>query len=279
MNARSLLPALVAAAVTAGSASATGVVVAPHPDDTEASCGSPTASIGAARNGVVAVTPTADELAASGKNADETPPADWAGLARYRADNVRLGRPRPEEERVVFLGDSITEGWAAAVPSFFSGRPWLGRGISGQTTAQMLVRFRQDVVALRPRVVVILAGTNDLAGNGGPATPEMVFDNLVSMAEIARANGIRVVLASLLPALDFPWRRGLEPAPKIAALNALIRSYAERCGLVYLDYHSAMADRHGGLRPELTSDGVHPNAAGYAVMGPLAEAAVRRALR
>ena len=206
------------------------------------------------------------------------PPPDWAGLARYRADNARLAAPRPGEQRVVFLGDSITEGWASAAPAFFAGRPWLDRGISGQTTAQMLVRFRQDVVALRPRVVVILAGTNDVAGNGGPATPEMAFANLVSMTEIARANGIRVVLSSVPPALDFPWRPGLDPAPRIASLNALIRSYAERAGIVYLDYHTAMAGERGAMRPDLTYDGVHPNAAGYAVMAPLAEAAVKRAL-
>jgi acyl-CoA thioesterase I len=213
-----------------------------------------------------------------GAAAPPQPPQDWAGLARYRADNARLAPPPESEPRVVFYGDSITEGWLAAAPAFFAGRPWLDRGISGQTTAQLLVRFRQDVVALRPRVVVILAGTNDLAGNGGPATPEMAFDNIVSMTEIARANGIRVVLSSVLPAADYPWRPGLDPAPKIVALNAMIRAFAARAGAVYLDYHSAMADARGGLAADLTRDGVHPDAAGYAVMGPLAEGAVRRAL-
>jgi acyl-CoA thioesterase-1 len=217
---------------------------------------------------------------ASAQAADaEEPAPDWAGLARYRADNARLAPPTWGQQRVVFFGDSITEGWIAAVPAFFAGRPWLDRGISGQTTAQMLVRFRQDVVALRPRVVVILAGTNDIAGNTGPSTPEMTLDNLASMTEIARANGIRVVLSSVLPALDFPWRRGVNPAPKILTLNALIRSFAERTGVVYLDYYAAMADEHGALRRELSEDGVHPNAAGYAVMAPLAEAAVARVLR
>ncbi len=206
------------------------------------------------------------------------PPADWAGLDRYRSDNAQLAPPHPGEDRVVFLGDSITEGWTATVPAFFSGRPWLGRGISGQTTAQMLGRFRQDVVALRPRVVVVLGGTNDVAGNSGPCPPEVTLDNLTSMTELATANGIRVVLASVLPAVDFPWRRGLEPAPKIVALNALIRDLAKRTGAVYLDYHAAMTDGHGGLRRELSDDGVHPNAAGYAVMAPLAENAVATAL-
>lgn len=207
----------------------------------------------------------------------EQAPAAGPGLARYRAENAFLGPPPPGEGRVVFFGDSITEGWIAAVPSFFAGRPFVDRGISGETTPQMLARFRQDVLSLEPEVVVILAGTNDVAGNTGPMTPEMTRDNLKSMAELARADGIRVVLASVLPALDFPWRRGLEPAPRIAALNALLEDYAARVGIVYLDYYRAMADEKGGLRAGLSEDGVHPNGAGYAVMAPLAEAAVRQA--
>ena len=174
------------------------------------------------------------------------------------------------------MGDSITEGWGQG-PKFFPGKPYLNRGISGQTTPQMLVRFRPDVIALKPRVVVILAGTNDIAGNTGPMTLQMTQDNIQSMAELARANGIRVVLASALPARDFPWKPGLEPTGKIAALNAWIKSYAARSGFVYLDYYSAMADDKQGLRAELTYDGIHPNAAGYAVMAPLAEKAIRQA--
>jgi lysophospholipase L1-like esterase len=185
----------------------------------------------------------------------------------------------PGEHRVVFIGDSITESWAPYFPAHFPGKPYIPRGISGQTTPQILVRFRQDVVRLEPKIVVILAGTNDIAGNTGPSSPEMIQDNLASMAEIARANGIRVVLSSVLPAYDYPWKRGLEPAPKIVALNSWIRGYAEATGAVYLDYHTAMVDARGGLRAELTRDGVHPNAAGYAVMAPLAEAAIARALR
>ena len=204
---------------------------------------------------------------------------DWGGLSRYRAANDRLAPAASGENRVVYIGDSITESWAAYFPALFPGKPYIARGISGQTTPQILVRFRQDVVALQPRVVVIMAGTNDIAGNTGPSTLEMIQDNLSSMAEISRANGIRVVLSSVLPAYDYPWKRGLEPAPKIAALNSWIRSYAEATGAVYLDYHSAMVDPRGGLRAELTRDGVHPNAAGYAVMAPLAEAAVARALQ
>jgi lysophospholipase L1-like esterase len=155
----------------------------------------------------------------------------------------------------------------------------VGRGISGQTTPQMLVRFRQDVVALQPKVVVILAGTNDIAGNTGPSTIEMIEDNMASMAEIAKANHIRVVLSSVLPVYDYPWRPGLEPAGKIVALNAWLRSYAAAHGATYLDYHSAMADERQGLKAALTYDGVHPNEAGYRVMASLAEPAIEAALR
>jgi len=208
------------------------------------------------------------------------PPADvdWAGLERYRADDARLGQPRPGEQRVVFLGDSITEGWFREHPDWVAGRPWIGRGISGQTTAQMMVRFHQDVVALAPRVVVILAGTNDVAGNTAPYREADTLANLAWMSDLARAHGIRVVLASVLPARDFGWRRGLDPAPKILALNAALRDYAEKNGLVWLEYHAAMADDRGGLRAELGEDGVHPNRAGYALMAPLAARAVEKAL-
>jgi len=204
--------------------------------------------------------------------------ADWANLSRYGAANDSIAPPDPGENRVVYIGDSITETWATYFPALFPGKPYIGRGISGQTTPQMLLRFRQDVVRLKPRVVVILAGTNDIAGNSGPSSAEMIQENLASMADIARANGIRVVLSSVLPAYDYPWKRGMDPAPKIVALNSWIRSHAEKSGAVYLDYHSAMVDARGGLRADLTRDGVHPNAAGYAVMAPLAEAAIARAL-
>jgi lysophospholipase L1-like esterase len=179
---------------------------------------------------------------------------------------------------VVFFGDSITESWASTAPAFFEGRPYLVRGIGGQTTAQMLVRFRQDVIALRPQAVVILAGTNDIAGNTGPYRQEDTFGHLKSMVELAGAHGIRVVLASILPARDYPWSPGLKPARKIIALNTLLRAYAEQNGLVYLDYHAAMADPDGGLKASLGEDGVHPNRAGYDLMGPLAERALQKAL-
>ena len=204
---------------------------------------------------------------------------DWAYLEKYRADNASLGAPKPGENRVVFMGNSITEGWAKYFPAMFPNKPYIGRGISAQTTPQMLVRFRQDVVALKPAVVVILAGTNDIAGNTGPSTLEMIEDNLASMTEIAQANHIRVVLSSVLPVYDYPWKPGLEPAPKIVALNAWIKQYAATHGAVYLDYHSAMADERQGMRADLAGDGVHPNEAGYRIMAPLAESAIAEALR
>lgn len=203
---------------------------------------------------------------------------DWADLHRYRAANDSLRAPAPGEPRVVFYGNSITDAWAKYFPAMFPGKPYVGRGISGQTTPQMLVRFHQDVVALQPRVVVILAGTNDIAGNTGPSTLAMIEDNLSAMTELATAHGIRVVLASVLPVFDYPWKRGLEPAPKIIALNAWMKQYAQSSGAVFLDYHSAMADARGGLPASLSTDGVHPNEAGYRLMAPLAEAAIAAAL-
>ena len=218
-------------------------------------------------------------LGMRGLDAQAPSPTDWANLARYRDANAQLAAPAPGENRVVFMGNSITEGWAKLFDTLFAGKPYIGRGISGQTTPQMLLRFRQDVVALHPKVVVILGGTNDIAGNTGPSTIEMIEDNLASMAEIAKANGIRVVLVSVLPVADYPWKRGLDPAPKIVALNAWMKAYAARAGAVYLDLHTPMADERQGMRADLASDGVHPTARGYALMAPLTEAAIQEALR
>lgn len=206
-------------------------------------------------------------------------PVDWPALGKYRDANAALGAPSRGEDRVVFMGNSITEGWAPLFAKQFPGKPYVGRGISGQTTPQMLLRFRQDVIALHPKVVVILGGTNDIAGNTGASTLEMIEDNLMSMTELARANGIRVVLGSVLPAYDYPWRKGLEPAPKIVALNTWMKAYAARVGAVYADFHSPMADERQGLKAELTRDGVHPTEAGYAVMAPIVERAIAAALR
>jgi lysophospholipase L1-like esterase len=222
---------------------------------------------------------SAQQAAARQRAEDERVRNDWANLARYREANARLGPPAAGENRVVFFGNSITEAWAPLFPQMFPGKPYVGRGISGQTTPQLLVRFRPDVVALKPKVVVILAGTNDIAGNTGPSSLEMIEDNLASMSEIARANGIRVVLSSVLPVYDYPWKPGLQPAPKIIALNAWMKRYAATTGAVYLDYHSAMKDSRDGLPPELAKDGVHPTEAGYRIMARLVEPAIAEALR
>lgn len=212
---------------------------------------------------------------------------DWPALARYHDANAQLTAPSGSEARVVFMGDSITDSWDdPKFGGFFPGKPYVDRGISGQTTPQMLLRFRADVIALQPRVVVILAGTNDLAGNTGPATLEAIEDNLISMAELAKANSIKVVLASILPVSDYEQRDGKpiiqtvrRPPEKIKALNDWLRSYASKNKLTYLDYYSAMMDEKGFLKDELSEDGLHPNAKGYAVMAPLAEAAIARALK
>lgn len=203
---------------------------------------------------------------------------DWANLNRFKNENAQLAPPAPGEQRVVFMGNSITEGWANACPDFFAGKPYINRAIGGQTTPQMLVRFRADVVALRPSVVVILAGTNDIAGNTGPSTVGMIADNIKSMAEIARANDIEVVISSVLPVFDYPWKPGLNPSGKIIELNQILKTYADEHGLVYLDYFTAMVDERNGMKPEFAPDGVHPNEAGYRVMAPLAEAAIAKAL-
>jgi lysophospholipase L1-like esterase len=206
--------------------------------------------------------------------------ADWPQLGRYRAENAALAPAAPGEERVVFYGDSITDGWGRGPGrgDFFPGKPYVNRGISGQTTPQMLVRFRQDVIDLHPAAVVILAGTNDVAGNTGPMTPEMTEDNFRSMVELAKANGIRVILASITPAADYPWRPGLGPVAKIKALNVWLQGYCADHSLIYLDYYSAMVDANGGMKPGISFDGVHPNAKGYAIMTPLAQAAIDKAL-
>jgi lysophospholipase L1-like esterase len=202
---------------------------------------------------------------------------DFGGLARFKEADVKLNAPALKENRVVFMGDSITAGWK--LDESFPGKPYINRGISGQTTPQMLVRFRQDVIDLQPKVVVLLAGTNDVAGNTGPMTLEQTEGNLASMAELAAANGIRVVLCSITPAFDYHWAPGLEPAPKIAKLDEWLKTYAASKGFVYVDYYSAMKDERGGMPPALSKDGVHPQPAGYAIMAPLAQAGIERALK
>lgn len=204
---------------------------------------------------------------------------DWANLKRYQSENSALTTPAKNEKRVVFMGNSITQGWVEKRPDFFKNNPYVGRGISGQTTPQMLVRFRQDVIALQPKVVVILAGTNDIAGNTGPSTLEMIMDNIGSMAEIAAANKIKVVLCSVLPAYDYPWKKGMEPNVKIPQLNELIKAYCDKKGFVYLDYFAAMSDEKNAMIAEYTSDGVHCTAKGYELMESLVQPAIQKALK
>ena len=204
---------------------------------------------------------------------------DWPNLERFRTENTALGKPAEGENRVVFMGNSITQGWIEKRVDFFKNNPYVNRGISGQTTPQMLIRFRQDVIALQPKVVVILAGTNDIAGNTGPSTLEMIENNLASMAELANANGIKVILSSVLPVFDYPWKKGLEPAEKIVALNVWMKAYCEKKGFIYLDYFTPMADERHGMKAELSYDGVHANVAGYKVMEPLVQTAIQQALK
>jgi lysophospholipase L1-like esterase len=210
---------------------------------------------------------------------------DWAEVGRYREANAGVRPPAKDEKRVVFLGDSITEGWLnPKFGEFFPGKPYIGRGISGQTTPQMLIRFRPDVIALEPRVVVILAGTNDIAGNTGPITLGEIEGNLASMSELAHAHHINVVLSSVMPVKDLETSESKKiqtvrrPPEKILQLNEWIKKYAAEHGDVYLDYFAAMADEKGFLKSDLTYDGLHPNAAGYDVMAPLAEGAIQQAL-
>lgn len=204
---------------------------------------------------------------------------DYGDLRRYAADNAKVQPPAPGEERVVFMGDSITDFWGRRGGQFFPGKPYLNRGISGQVTSQMLLRFHGDVVVLKPRAVVILAGTNDIGGNLGPTPLEVIEDNLAAMTEMARANNIKVVLAALQPVCDYHRpQTQTRPPEKIVALNRWIKEYTEKNGLVYLDYYSATVDDKGMFRKELTDDGLHPNAAGYDVMMPLAAKAIATAL-
>jgi len=197
---------------------------------------------------------------------------EWANFGRYAEANAALTPPADGEQRVVFMGDSITEGWSELYPEFFEGQPFINRGISGQVTAQMLVRFREDVLDLRPSIVFILAGTNDIALNQGPIPLETVAGHIESMAELAWAHGVDPVICSVLPASHYPWREGVDPSTEIPKLNELLKAYAERMGFPYLDYFGAMTDGNNGLQADLTSDAVHLTEAGYARLSELATA-------
>jgi lysophospholipase L1-like esterase len=209
---------------------------------------------------------------------------DWnefANTSRYDKANLELKLHTKANNRVVFMGNSITEGWIQMRPDFFDNRDYINRGIGGQTTPQMLLRFRQDVVDLNPKVVVILAGTNDIAGNSGYISLEAIISTIKSMAEIANANDIKVIISSILPAIDYPWKPGLDPASKIITINKALKVFSEENNFIYLDYYSAMVDDKGGLKvPEYTTanDLVHPNKDGYLVMEKLAEIAINKAL-
>jgi lysophospholipase L1-like esterase len=203
---------------------------------------------------------------------------DFGNLARFREADLKLGPPAPGQYRVVFMGDSITQGWD--LEKSFPGKPYINRGISGQTSPQMLLRFRQDVINLKPKVVVILAGTNDIAQNTGPMPLSQTEGDIVSMAQLARANGIRVVICSVLPSVRFPWHPQVpNVASKIVKVNRWLKAYAAGHGYVYVDYYSAMKDPAGGLPSNLSHDGVHPLPAGYAIMAPLAETGIEEALK
>ena len=203
---------------------------------------------------------------------------DWPNLKKYEAANqeVLASATRP---RAVFMGNSITEGWWQQRPEFFNKHGFVGRGIGGQTTPQMLIRFTPDVLDLRPEVVVILAGTNDIAGNTGPSTVKMITDNLAAMAQLAKAHGIKVVLSSILPVKEYPWKKEADAVGMIAQVNAWMKQYAAEQGFVYLDYFPAMADKEQGLKKEYSGDGVHPNLEGYATMEPLVLKAINKARR
>lgn len=205
---------------------------------------------------------------------------DWAGLDRYRKDNEALSSSPETSKRVVFFGDSITDFWGRLedTGTFFPGKPYVNRGIGGQTTSQMLVRFMQDVVRLHPAAVVILAGTNDIAGNTGPSTPQMIEDNYTAITTIANGNGIKVILASITPADHYGWKPTVKPVDEIRELNAWIKQFCAKGACTYLDYYSAMSDSQGAMLPGYSKDGVHPTSKGYSIMAPLAEQAIAKAL-
>jgi lysophospholipase L1-like esterase len=238
-------------------------------------------------NGLGLLTPISNEKTVAQKNRDnwtnfmkmieDRLHNDWAWLKRFEADNDHMPAPNPGEKRVIFLGNSITEGWINQDPGFFRDHGYINRGIGGQTTPQMLVRFREDVVNLHPQVVIILAGINDIAQNTGPSRLENITGNIISMAEIAKANGIKVILCSVLPAFSFPWHPGIDPAPAIVKLNRMLQGYAEKNKLGFVNYYPAAVDEKGAFKKDLTIDGVHPNLPGYKIMEPLAEAAIEKA--
>lgn len=203
---------------------------------------------------------------------------DWAALSHYKKENALLAPAKAGEDRVVFLGSSIFEFWKDKMPEFFEGKPYLDRGISGQISPQLLIRFRQDVIDLQPKAVIILAGSNDISGSTGHVTNKTILDNIASMAELAQLHHIKVILCEYLPVNEYPWRKGLKPATKIIALNKEIKAYAMANNFTVLDYFSPLVDEHNGQQAALTTDGVHPNKAGYLIMAKVTEEAIQKAL-
>ncbi|MFB9052669.1 GDSL-type esterase/lipase family protein [Formosa undariae] len=209
-----------------------------------------------------------------------TPTEDWADLGRYSQANAELKAPSKKEDRVVFIGNSITDNWTRDHGVFFEENPtFVNRGISGQTSAQMLLRFKPDVIELQPKVVIISAGTNDIAGNRGYISLDRIAANIFSMAELAKANNVKVILASVLPASSYSWSPSIEPADKIIELNTLLKAYAKKNKIIYLDYYTPMVNDHKGLIKELGRDTVHPNVEGYLIMEPMVKAAISKALK
>lgn len=203
---------------------------------------------------------------------------DWADLHHYQTRNASLGAPKAGDKRVIFLGSSIFERWSDLMPEFFNNKNYINRGISGQISPQLLIRFRQDVIDLKPKAVIILAGSNDIAGSTGHVSNQTIMNNIKSMSELAKLNGIRVILCAYLPVYDYPWRKGLKPAEKIISLNKEIQAYAAKEGFVLVDYFSPLVDERKGQQAALTLDGVHPNAAGYKIMAKVTEEAIAKAL-
>ncbi len=234
----------------------------------------------AAQTAPAAPAPDSAEALQKRLDALQTRMQDWPNLKRYREANMTVAAPAKGENRVVFFGDSITDGWKIA--EYFPGKPYVNRGIGGQTTPQMLIRMRLDVVAHQPKVVLLLAGTNDIAGNTGPMTNEAIQENYAAIAQLAQANGIKIIFASVLPVHDYnpqrPMTKG-RPPERILALNNWLKAYCQKNGHLYLDYFSKMVDDKGFLKAELANDGLHPNAEGYKIMAPLAEAAIAQALK
>lgn len=204
---------------------------------------------------------------------------DWANISKYSEDNRKLKAEKPDPNRIVFMGNSITEGWKTNDPDFFLKKSYINRGIGGQTSSQMLIRFRADVIALKPKMVIILAGINDIAQNNGPIELEDILGNIISMAELAKANNIKVILSSVLPADIFPWRKDIQPAEKVISLNAMIEKYCLKHHITYVNYYPKMVNEQKGLDKKYTNDGVHPTLAGYKIMEPIIEKAIEKTLK